>query len=286
MEVEIVQLKVSGGSETAPVSPQKSVPSRATTDKKHSGFSLGQLIPKMEVSAKGYQQRTQGRVASGDVSDDPYEAWGVGGKDLERMTHPGLMNMVYNTVNGLTFYPGVLARKDMQGVVYSRLVILKSGGCDWGKTQIRSRSRYFRVYVLSVLKKTCRQNFAVQMKGLHQANVDLAFHFEITEGPGWEKIEDFNHASGNALMFYRNAQKSKLEWNFGPFKGLFPVPVVNLDFVWLKENWDRYVKGLEEPEVRFVKGKQKELEVLTGRPVSQGETIPTSDQKKIHETVN
>lgn len=220
---------------------------------------LGKLVPQVKWTPEGYKERTQGTVAKGEVSDDPHEAWGVGGQDIERMTHPGLMNMVYHTVNGLTFYPGVLARKDMEGVVYARLVLLKGGACDWRKTQIRSRSRYFRVYILSVLKKSCRQNFAVQMKGLHQVNVDLAFHFEITEGPGWENMKDFNYTSGNSLMFYRNAQKSKLEWHFGPFQGMFPLPIVNVDFVWLKENWDHYVNELEAPEIRFEKEKQKEL---------------------------
>jgi hypothetical protein len=42
-------------------------------------------------------------------------------------------------------------------------------------------------------------------------------------------------------MFYRNAVKSLMQWEFGPFQGVFPVPAVYLNLPWIQENWDKLI---------------------------------------------
>ena len=220
-------------------------------------LSLSQLVPKYE--AYGSPGSATKEAIKEGRSDNIFEEWGAGGGSLERMTHPLLMRSFYEYVSNLTYYPGVLARRNMSGTVYARIVLDKQNGCDWTHTWIKSREKYFRIYVLSILKKACRQDFSKLFGGKQQLNVDLAFTFAITEGLQTEFSQYQNRDIGNTLLLYRNAHKSKLEWSFGPFKGLFPYPVVNIDFVWLKENWDKYMEGKADPVDRFENSTNREI---------------------------
>ena len=182
------------------------------------------------------------------LSDNPEDVWGAGSGQLKRIESFGLMNKVYELADGALFYPGVLARHKIQGTVNSRLVLRADGNCDWKRTKISSIDSHLRVFILGVLKNVCQQNFEHYMGGKKLANVDLSFRFAITEYNDKNDLEIKEKEQkiiGNVLLFYRNAQHSIMEWELGPFKGVFPLPFVNLNFVWITENWDRIINGVD-----------------------------------------
>lgn len=42
---------------------------------------------------------------------------------------------------------------------------------------------------------------------------------------------------GNVLLFYRQSHQSRMQWGLGPFKGMFPLPIVQLNDRWLMKHW-------------------------------------------------
>jgi hypothetical protein len=42
------------------------------------------------------------------------------------------------------------------------------------------------------------------------------------------------------------------KWKIGPFKGMFPVPMIYLNIPWIQENWDSLVNK-KNPLKDFVK---------------------------------
>lgn len=109
-----------------------------------------------------------------------------------------------------------------------------------------------RLYVLSVLKKTCEQNFKPYLKERLVTVVDLSFMFEFGEMANSELKNENTFIIGNALHFYRSQVQSSLEWELGPFKGMFPLPAVYMNLPWIQENWDRIVRH-KNPEDFFKK---------------------------------
>lgn len=197
------------------------------------------LASKANLSASG-----SWREGAYNKSDDPNVAWGAGGGTFERIQDWRLMKHIHDRVDGLLFYPGVLARRKMTGVVNTRLVINKLGSCEWPLTKIEAANPYFRVYTLHLLKKLCSENFKNVLDDRQLSNVDMTFHFELTEGKRTiDEIADRQYVLGNVLSFYRNTQDSIAEWHLGPFTGVFPIPLVNLDFEWIFENFDKYVNN-------------------------------------------
>lgn len=64
----------------------------------------------------------------------------------------------------------------------------------------------------------------------------------FTEEPTTEELIRRNQKIiGNVLLFYRNSHQSIAEWHLGPFRGMFPIPWVNVDFDWIIENFDKHV---------------------------------------------
>lgn len=177
------------------------------------------------------------------LHDNPTSAWGSGGSDFERVQDFNLMHKIYSDVNAKLFYPSVLAAHKIEGVVNSRLVLNQNGDCDFTATQISSSEIHLRIYILSVLKKVCNQNYVRFTGERTLTNVDMSFLFRLTESNDKDFLNQQEFIVGNVLNFQRNSHQSMATWRVGPFTGLFPIPAVNIDFQWLSENWSKYIEG-------------------------------------------
>jgi hypothetical protein len=181
------------------------------------------------------------------LDDDPNVAWGAGGGTFDRIQDLALMSRFHEKVNNLLFYPGVLARHKIKGIVNTRVVLNNEGDCDWQLTKINSNDAHLRFFILHLIKKTCDENYKKYLGARTSTNIDMSFEFSISEQPTTQELISQNQkVLGNVLFFFRNSQQSVAEWHLGPFTGVFPIPWVNLDFGWLEENFDHYVNNKEQ----------------------------------------
>jgi hypothetical protein len=200
-------------------------------------------LPGLHQLAPAYENHSQSGQGSSEAgSDDTAAPWGSGSSDFQKISEYNLMERIHHQVEGLLYYPGVLASHKIEGAVNARLVFNKQGHCDWPRTQISSGSPYFRVFILDLLKTLCQQSYPREIHGRQTTVVDLSFLFTLTEHDSLEIKDQQSHIVGNVLMFYRNSHQSIAQWRLGPFTGMFPLPFVNLDFSWLKEHWDTYIE--------------------------------------------
>lgn len=191
------------------------------------------------------------------LRDNPQAEWGAGSGTFERIEEFSLMSVLYQKIDGSLSYPGVLARNRIMGTVNARLVFGQQGNCDWKHTQIRGTQAYLQLYVMDVLKRVCTANYSKHLGKREITNVDLSFKFDINENNDWERVASEKVIIGNTLLFYRNSHQSIAEWEFGPFKGMFPVPTIYLNIPWIQENWDRIVNQrdpLKEFKKQFGEG--------------------------------
>ncbi len=213
------------------------------------GISFDQLAEKINAN---------GTHAGGDSylrdrkSDNPLAPWGQGSETFERIEDYSLFKFLFNKVDANLSYPGVLARNKIQGTVNARFVLNAEGSCDWSYTHISNGDPYLQLYVLDLLKRTCAENFKRYTKDRKITNVDMSFQFAISESGDEEYQKKNQILVGNTMTFYRNSHQSVLEWELGPFKGMFPVPAVYLNIPWIQENWERLTKG-KEPLKEFKK---------------------------------
>lgn len=184
--------------------------------------------------------------------DNPLAEWGSGSASAERIRDYTLFQALYKQVDGFLSYPGVLARHQIKGTVNARLVLSADGNCEWGQTQILGTEPYLKLYILDLLKKVCHTNFKKYISEREVTNADLSFRFDISESNDPEEIKKQKLIVGNVLLFYRNSQQSMMEWELGPFRGIFPVPAVYLNIPWIQENWDRLVEK-KDPMNEFKK---------------------------------
>lgn len=184
--------------------------------------------------------------------DNVDAAWGVGAGTFERAKDYILMKKIYEHVDNALFFPSFFHRNNIEGAINARLVIDFEGKCDWSKIKFYGEQPYMKLFVLSVLKSACRQNFKPFLKQRLLTVVDLSFQFELTEPTNSQRIEKNKYIVGNTLMFYRNSYKSIMEWEFGPFQGIFPVPAIYLNIPWIQENWDKIMYS-KDPITEFKK---------------------------------
>jgi hypothetical protein len=192
----------------------------------------------------GYRWRPTATLANKDtfeetpLHDDPNADWGKGAETFERIQDYNIYRILYERVNGRLYYPATLARQKIEGLVQTRIVITQEGNCDWTKTKIFGREVYLKMYILSLLKNVCKENFKSILADRQLTNIDASFHFFIGGA-------DISHPTeaiiGNTLYFRRFSQQSQMEWEFGPLKGLLPIPAVYLNFPWIFENYDRLI---------------------------------------------
>lgn len=216
------------------------------------------LKPKFNFSHTPYTRSHDGghnlndHFTEAPLTDNVDMAWGAGGGTFERVKYFLLYKKIYDSIDSVLFFPSFFVGKNLQGAVNARLVLNNVGTCNWNQTQIHESEFYIRLYVLSVLKKACQQNFKPYLNGRQLSVVDLSFLFQFGETENPQHDEENRFIVGNTLHFFRSKAKSIAEWEFGPFKGIFPLPAVYLDIPWIQENWDRIVNS-KDPESIFKK---------------------------------
>lgn len=237
------------GKENKKTAKNKGTFSAARGKRSYFGTSFDQLAEKINAN---------GTYAGGDSylrdrkNDNPLAPWGQGSETFERIEDYSLFKFLFDKVDANLSYPGVLARHKIQGTVNARFVLNAEGGCDWSYTHISNGDPYLQLYVLDLLKRTCAENFKRYTKDREITNVDMSFQFAISESGDGEYQKKNQILVGNTMHFYRNSHQSVLEWELGPFKGMFPIPAAYLNLPWIKENWDRLIKG-KEPLKEFKK---------------------------------
>lgn len=170
--------------------------------------------------------------------------WGEGGGNFQRVQEQSFFQQLQTSIENHLFYPGILARHKVSGTVNARLVFDEQGRCDFKRTHLENSERHLQIYIYDLLKKVCsRHQFASSLKHRKQTIADLSFTFDITEHNDEDLKEKQKLIVGNTLLFYRNSHQSVAEWKFGPFRGMFPIPFVNLDFDWIQEHWDFLVNN-------------------------------------------
>ncbi len=205
--------------------------------------TLKQLMVKKAYGQFGLSFQNQSGQYSDALTDNVKSNWGSGSGDFSRIGQLSLMMKIHRQMENLLYYPSVLAYHQVEGNVNARLVLNEKGSCDWNQTSISSDSAYLKIFVLDLMKTLCKNNWGRELSGRKLTNVDFSFQFAITEHDDWKFKEEQNRIVGNVLLFYTNAQHSVAEWNVGPFKGMFPIPVISLDFQWLQENWEKVIEG-------------------------------------------
>lgn len=196
---------------------------------------------KSAISAKdseGLSRTDAENYALHPLDDDPLADWGTGGGTFARTRDNLLFQQIYRSVDEDLYYTSVLFSHRIESIINSRMVLDETGHCQWRFMKITGASPYLRLYVLDTMKKVCQQNFSRFINDRRLTNVDLSFKFELSEHNSEDLKAEQKFIVGNALLFYRNKQTSIMEWDLGPFHGLFPVPVVYLNTAWIQENWE------------------------------------------------
>ncbi len=168
-------------------------------------------------------------------SDSSTTGWGKAANDLREAVYYLSYKKLYEKIDGVVFYPGVLSYHGHEANVNVQIVMNKEG-CEKPWRYLQSSNAYLRSYVSQMFeRKICKPEFLNQVLSEESRRIDFSFKFELTENE--QQPIELSRIQGNLLFFYRNVQKSKLEWNIGPIKGMGIVPAVSLDFFWLQEKW-------------------------------------------------
>lgn len=168
------------------------------------------------------------------------EDWGYGGGDFRQVENFLPLIDIAREIDGLLNYPGALALREYTGGVRAQLYFRKEGGCDWKRSRIESSARYFRVYILALLKKLCALERVTKLRLSRGERVDLAFNFLLKDQQEFSPRPSFK-VIGNVLLFERHEQKPPIELRLGPIRVYGPY--IAVDFQWLFERWDQYVEG-------------------------------------------
>lgn len=177
-------------------------------------------------------------ISTGAGPSVDVDTWGSGAGEFALIENSSLYNRVYTKIDSILSYPSSLAQQNIQGDIQARLQFDPLGNCSRQGTQVFQGQDQLRLYVLHVLAESCKERFPrpLSEKREHKI-VDLAFHFSILETTDklWEENNSF--IVGNSLNFARSSAHSKLQWNVGPFAGMFPLPFVALDLTWFYRKW-------------------------------------------------
>jgi hypothetical protein len=209
------------------------------------GLTLRALSPKGEGLMKPPGQDYYDKIyaeAKGS-SEWPEEAWGAHGADFSQYAeHIGHLDQLRQEIEHMLFYPSVLSRRRIKGVINARITFAGGSRCAFKKTRVEGAEPYLRVYVLALIDKVCRLSFVARMGLREGQKVDLSFNFYISENQvSREQDEQQSRITGNVLTFQRGFTESSLEWELGPIRGVWFAPMVFLNVPWVVENWETYV---------------------------------------------
>ncbi len=238
------------GARSGPASPPATSARPASLKKAakaYSNLTGSMLSPKMatpgpEATALNPAKDAEAR-GTGEWRD---EDWGKGGGDFGEIVNFMPYDRLREEIRGLLNYPGILARRGINGTVNTRLAFTHDSQCDWKKIKIDSHERHLRVYVLALLKKLCGFTVIKNMKMNSTQVIDLSFQFDlINETTPYSLQRDQDFIVGNVIAFRRTTPKSLMEYQLGPIRGVWFAPAVALDFPWLVEKWDYYVNDVD-----------------------------------------
>jgi hypothetical protein len=176
-------------------------------------------------------------------SEWPEGAWGSHGADFAQYAeHIGDLDQLRQEIEHMLFYPSVLSRRRIKGVINARITFTEDSRCAFKKTRVEGAEPYLRVYVLALIDKVCGLSFVTRMGLREGQKVDLSFNFYISENQvSREHDEQQSRITGNVLTFQRGFTESSLEWELGPIRGVWFEPMVFLNVPWVVENWETYV---------------------------------------------
>lgn len=204
---------------------------RALLSRKDVTFETGSLASTQDFTNEGERG-----LAEGD--------WGSHAGDLKQLGYFNQYNKIFEELQNMLNYPGILCQHGFSGTVNSRIYFDEHGRCDWPRSKIGGAHPYLRVYSLSLLKKLCSFDSVKQLKIKPPQFVDISFNFNVVSLPQTEKEQaSLDRLHGNAIMLYRSCFRPPHQIELGPIT-LDPISQMGfINFPWLFENWDRYVEG-------------------------------------------
>jgi hypothetical protein len=228
------------------VIPAKSQKAKEKTGGKRSGAKKGSRLSKLSILVPRVWD--QGALAVQQGTKDlplPEGDWGSQAASFRQMTFYLSFQRLHDKIDPNLFYPGILAYYGHQGTVNGRMK-MSGRGCGDGWISLKGNA-YLRIYVKQLFRLVCKPEFLKGVLGAEEHTVDFSFAFVLRDEATKLLLEgDRQFVHGNVLGFYRSIPKSKLEWHLGPFRGLLGVPLVNIDFMWVYEQW---TKGIDHKDL-------------------------------------
>lgn len=147
----------------------------------------------------------------------------------------------YDRIGAILTYPDEFRRSGYQGVVSGALYIEKNGDIRWNKDDFVSSNRFLRVHALRTLRRLQKETIpdtylrSLFADGAKRIEVFLNFDFSFSENENPAVLGSKNYVAENSFFFFRHHYRSKLQWELGPFEGIFPVPSVGFNPLWIYE---------------------------------------------------
>jgi len=159
---------------------------------------------------------------------------------------------IHQTIDHSLHYPPEFKDADIGGTVRASLVFSKEGVFLRKQSKVKSASRYLRVFILRLLRKSFSKPYHKEGKPIR---VDCMFDFVVTrrEDPFNASPDNLlsnparNGFIGNRLFFYRSAKVIGM-WKIGPLAG-YGIGGVSLDLFWFV---NKAVEGVDH-----LRGKMK-----------------------------
>jgi hypothetical protein len=170
----------------------------------------------------------------------PSNSWGAHqGGLLKEMEHYISYERVFQEIEGLLNYPGVLGQHDISGTFNVRLGFDDNSQCDWSRTSITEANHYLKFYVLALLKKLCGLDFMNRMRFNRATRIDINFNFVISDGLARDYDNAADSISGNVLLFRRTYVKPVGFYRIGPIGWTVFMPMgFTMDPMWFMQKWD------------------------------------------------
>lgn len=171
------------------------------------------------------------------------EHWGVRGGSLKEAEHYISYYLLQREIQGTLSYPAAMGVRDISGTISARITFNEGSKCDKKRSWARGHHHYLRFYVMALIHKVCGLGNIEHMHFQENQFVDMNFIFLIAEGKDIEVLEKRDNVTGNVLTFQRIYPKAWYEWQLGPFRGVYGVPFVFLDYPWVLDKWEKWVEG-------------------------------------------
>ncbi len=244
IEVEYKEKPPAGDPEAHSRARAPSPRARNPRGRKRGPLTLRSLSPKFDMKgAIAAGQAAQFDTDARGSSEWSNEHWGARGGSLKEMEHYISYYLLQREIQGALSYPMAMGVRSIDGTISARMTFTKDSTCDRKRTWARGHHHYLRFYILALMRKICTLSNIEQMHFKEGQFVDLTFAFVIQEGRDREVLEGRDNITGNVMRFERIYPKAWYEWSAGPFRGIYGVPFVFLDYPWVLDSWEKWVEG-------------------------------------------